>query len=328
MYDFFISHSSKDKTNITEELVKQLEHRGYKVWYDNNELLVSDNILEMVKKGIKSSYCIIIVVTDNFFESKWTFYETGFFEGSNKNSIIPVLYDVSEINKAKLLSIIGNRKYLEMNPLTNEVVVTELSKILKRTQEENKDVRTIEQLKNIQKRLAAYETVNSEIISLNIQEYLNFLETNTEYLVLAAKKIVKKVSEDLLRQKKGHIDAIENFSAAKLLEKNNIGSINFREYVEFILSGDCEEYVTKDYLVVINNAILNILTYYIHSRYPTSLSFNQIEIAQPEELAYSDFQDMYEIDKKVMREDLIANIETTYGWFKHNTINEQVRDFA
>ena len=318
MYDFFISHSSKDKIHITDELVNQLEHRGYKVWYDKNEILVSDNILEMVKKGLKCSYCIIIVVTDNFFESKWTFYETGLFDASNNNSIIPLLYDVSEINRAQLLSIIGNRKYLDRNSLASEVIVAELSKILKRTQEENKDIKTIEELKNIQKRLAAYETVNAEIISINIKEYLSFLETNKDYLILAAKKIVKHVSVDLLRQKNVRIDVIENLSTVKLLENNNIGSINFREYVEFILSGDCEKYVNNDYLVIVNNAIFNILTYYIHSKYPASLSFNQIEVAQPEELTYSDFQDMYEIDKKVMREDLIADTETTYGWYKHN----------
>ena len=318
MYDFFISHSSKDKIHITDELVNQLEHRGYKVWYDKNEILVSDNILEMVKKGLKCSYCIILVVTDNFFESKWTFYETGLFDASNNNSIIPLLYDVSEINRAQLLSIIGNRKYLDMNSIASEVIVAELSKILKRTQEENKDIKTIEELKNIQKRLAAYETVNAEIISINIKEYLSFLETNKDYLILAAKKIVKNVSVDLLRQKNVCIDVIENFSTVKLLENNNIGSINFREYVEFILSGDCEKYVNNDYLVIVNNAIFNILTYYIHSRYPASLSFNQIEVALPEELTYSDFQDMYEIDKKVMREDLIADTETTYGWYKHN----------
>lgn len=104
----------------------------------------------------------------------------------------------------------------------------------------------------------------------------------------------------------------------ELLENHNIGSVNFREYIDFILSTNSEKSVSSDYPPIINQALLNILTYYIHSRYPSKLLYEEIEIVYPEELTYSDFEDMYEIDKKVMREDLIADTETTYAWFMHN----------
>lgn len=318
MYDFFISHSSEDKIAIVEELVDSLRYMGYKVWYDKEEILVSDNIPESVKKGLKCSYCIVLIITDNFIKSKWTFYETGIFDAFNRNCIIPLIYDISADNKTQLFNIIGNRKYLDMNAVSKEEAAAELVKILRRTQEENKDIEDIEHIKSIQKKLATYETINSEIISLYIKDYVDLLEENKDYLILSsAKKIVKIILKDLLKHKKINVND-DNNSILELLEKHNIGSTNFREYAEFILSRNSEERINADYLVIMNRSLLNILTFYMHSRYPAKLSFEQIEIVLPEDLTYSDFEDMYIIDKKVMREDLIADAKTTYEWYKHN----------
>ena len=319
MYDFFISHSSIDNFYIVEDLVAQLQYMGYKVWYDKDRILAGDNIPETVKKGLECSYCVILAVTENFFESQWSFFETGFSTASNERTIVPLLYDVSREKRELLLGMIGTRKYLDMNLLTNQKTASELAKILKRTQEKNRDLRIIEKIENIKKRLATYETVNSEEISLDVKSYLTLLENNKEYAVLEAKKIVKIILGDLFKQKKVYInDNEEALEIIKLLEIHNIGSINFREYVEFILCKSNEKIVDNDKLTILNSALLYILTFYLHIRYPSSLSFNQIKVALPNELTYSDFQDMYEIDRKVMRDDLIADADTAYAWFKYN----------
>ena len=59
MTDFFISHSSYDKTSITDELVKRLTYKGYSVWYDKNNIFVGDEIREKIKKGLNGSYCCV-----------------------------------------------------------------------------------------------------------------------------------------------------------------------------------------------------------------------------------------------------------------------------
>lgn len=319
MFDFFISHSSIDKGPIVDNLVTALQNMGYNVWYDKNEILVGDNILSDIKKGLSSSYCIILILTDNFVNSKWVFYETGVFDAKKNSRIIPLLYNISENNKNIVLSIVGNRKYLDMNALTNEEAVSDLVKILNRTKKENIDLYTVNNLYDILKKLASYETVNSEIISIRLKEYLNLLENQKEYLVLSAKQIVKIVSKDLIEMKSGKtiIDNVDNFTLLDLLKKFNIGNANFREYVDFIISQDSEKNA-YDYIPIINKALCNILTYYIHTKYPLSLSFSQIEVVLSDELSYDDFNDMFEIDRKVMRGDLIADIETAYGWFKYN----------
>lgn len=319
MFDFFISHSSLDKKLIVDNLVTILQNMGYKVWYDKNEILAGDDILSFVKGGLSNSYCIILVVTDNFVNSKWVFYETGVFDAKNNSRIIPLLYNISESNKNIVLNIIGNRKYLDMDSLTNEEAVSNLVKVLSRTQKENIDLYTVNTLYDIVKKLASYETVNSEIISIKLKDYLNLLENQKEYLILSAKQIVRIISLDLLEMQNENtiIDNISNISLLELLKKYNVGSINFREYVEFIISQDSEKNA-YDYIPIINKALCNILTYYIHTKYPISFSFSQIEVAISDELSYNDFKDMFEIDKKVMRGDLIADTETAYGWFKYN----------
>ena len=79
MFDFFVSHSSIDKNTIVDDLVGTLQNMGYSIWYDKNEILAGDNILSAVQKGLENSYCLILVLTNNFIKSKWTFYETGVF---------------------------------------------------------------------------------------------------------------------------------------------------------------------------------------------------------------------------------------------------------
>lgn len=318
MYDFFVSHSSKNKALIVENLVNALNDRGYNIWYDKTEILVGDNIISHIKKGLRKSYCIILVVTNDFMESNWTFYETGFFDSMRGNCIIPLLYNVSKSNINKLLNIIGNRKYLDMNETTQETAITELIKILKRTQDENGDLTVVENLKKIQKSLASYETVNSGIISIKLKDYLELFETNKDYLALAAKKIVEIVIKDFLKHKNCTI--YENFDKERLiksLKEYGIGNKNTQEYFEFILSQDCES-CSNDMLFILNQALYNILTYYINTIYPAKLSYKQMEVVLPDFLCYSDFESMYEIDKKVMREDLIADTNTTYEWYKYN----------
>lgn len=130
MFDFFISHASIDKSAIVDNLVAILKNMGYSVWYDKNEISAGDYIRSEIKNGLETSYCIILVLTDNFEKSKWVFYETGVFDTKKNNCIIPLLYNISESSKNTILSIIGNRKYLDMNTITIEEAVSELIKTL------------------------------------------------------------------------------------------------------------------------------------------------------------------------------------------------------
>lgn len=329
MFDFFISHSSIDKYAIVDDLVNILQNMGYKIWYDRDEILAGDNIVSKIKNGLRNSYCLILILTSNFMESKWTFYEIGSFDMNEKNRIVPLIYNIDKDNKNELLSIINNRKYLDMNVLTKEEVAGDLARTLNKIKSENNDLQAVENLTTIQKKLASFETINSEIISMKLKEYLELLESKKEFLILAAKQIVKIVSEDLLKNKglKMGVD-INSITLPKLLNEHNIGNVNFREYIEYILSLDSDK-SAYGYIHILNHALSNILLYYTKIKYPTTLTFSNIEVVFSQDLKYNDFIDMFEIDKKVMREDLIASIDTTYAWFQYNEYTHiGVRDIA
>lgn len=57
-----------------------------------------------------------------------------------------MIYNISKNNKKMLFSIIGNRKYLDMNAITNEEAVSDLVKTLNRTKKENIDLYTVNNL--------------------------------------------------------------------------------------------------------------------------------------------------------------------------------------
>lgn len=329
MFDFFVSHSSNDKLNIVDNLVTSLKNMGYSVWYDKNEILVGDNISSKIQQGLENSYCLILILTSNFVRSKWTFYEMGLFDSKVNNRIIPIIYDLSEADKNMIQAILGNRKYIDGNTTIKNDIIAELARTLNRTKNENKDSLHLENLQNIQRKLASYETINTEIISIKLKEYLDLLTTNKEeYLALAAKRIVSIVATDLLKHKGIATESINTDYSHLLasLQHYTIGSQNFREYVSFVLDQNCEQYNNEN-TAILNHALANILTYYIYTKYPVNLSFSQIEIAFPDDLTYKDFVDMFEIDQKVMRPDLIADVETTYGWFKYNKFTHiAVRD--
>lgn len=319
MHDFFVSHCSKDKNTIVDNLVENLQNMGYSVWYDKEQILAGDDISTEVKKGLNNSFCLLLVISSNFIKSKWTFYETGIFDATGSERIIPLVYNASKDDKAIIQGILGNRKYLDASTLTKEEMATNLTRKLNQIKKENNDLQITEELKNIQKKLASYETVNSEIISIKLKEYLDFLETHSDFLILAAKKMVKAILEDLLKHAglKSNCTNIDNEELSDLIKKYKIGSLNTQEYLDFILTLDSEK-VSQENIRIINHALINILNYYTHTKYSLNLSSTQIEIVSPEELTFSDFVDMFEIDKKVMREDLIADVNTTYGWYTHN----------
>ena len=328
MFDFFISHSSNDKNSIVEEFVLSLKNRGYSVWYDKNEILAGDNIIEQVKEGLKQSYCIVLILTDNFVKSKWTFFEMGQFDCFENRSIIPIIHNISTENKNQILNIIGNRKYIDSEHSNKEEIITALLLSLAKTKQKNEQLFANDTLYTLQKRLASYETINADLLSIKLKEYLELVDNHRDFAISAAQKFVYNIICNLLEYQgyKSKNIPTDSKLLSEIVVQHNIGSINIQEYINFILELD-DKYNSDNYIKIINHALENILIYYIHTRYPITPSYSNIEVVYPEELTYNDFVDMYEIDKKVMRDDLIADIKTTYDWYRYNNYTHiAVRD--
>lgn len=98
-YDVFISHASKDKKNVVEELYQSLNKLGIHIFYDKESLEWGDNWKEKILSGTKKAEFAIIVISENFFDREWTERELAeFLNRQNRNGqklILPILHNIS-----------------------------------------------------------------------------------------------------------------------------------------------------------------------------------------------------------------------------------------
>lgn len=74
-YDVFISHASEDKDEIVRPLASALQQAGLRVWYDEFELRIGDNLRAKIDLGLANSRFGVVVLSSVFFAKGWTKYE-------------------------------------------------------------------------------------------------------------------------------------------------------------------------------------------------------------------------------------------------------------
>lgn len=66
----FISHDSRDKTDIVEPIALQLQKLMCPVWYDQFSLRVGDSLRESIEQGLRECSKCILILTPNFLTNK------------------------------------------------------------------------------------------------------------------------------------------------------------------------------------------------------------------------------------------------------------------
>lgn len=97
-YDVFLSHASEDKDDIARPLALALQRRGLKVWFDEFELRIGDNLIAKLNAGINSSRFGILVLSKNFFGKNWTEYELNTLESmavTEEYILFPIWHNIS-----------------------------------------------------------------------------------------------------------------------------------------------------------------------------------------------------------------------------------------
>lgn len=115
-YDVFLSHASEDKDDVARPLAIALQEHGLRVWYDEFELRIGDNLVAKLNAGINGSRFGIIVLSKAFFAKQWTIHELNMLEFlwvTENHIIFPVWHNITleEIwaYRAWLATIIGLR---------------------------------------------------------------------------------------------------------------------------------------------------------------------------------------------------------------------------
>lgn len=74
-WDVFISHASEDKADVALPLAAALSRSGLRVWLDNQQLEVGDSLRQKIDAGLAQSRFGVIVLSERFFEKRWTLKE-------------------------------------------------------------------------------------------------------------------------------------------------------------------------------------------------------------------------------------------------------------
>lgn len=116
-HDVFICHSSGDK-RFVRRVANDLGARGFKVWFDEFEMLPGDSLYDKIQHGIRTSAWFVVVLSPDSVGSKWCrrelhhALEEEFERG--RVYVVPALYRQCEVPgflKEKLWADFRSKKY-------------------------------------------------------------------------------------------------------------------------------------------------------------------------------------------------------------------------
>lgn len=107
----FLSYSSKDKPFV-KKLTDDLKKNGIRVWYDEYEIKIGDDLLERIKEGLKNSAYYGVVLSNSYLNSAWASKELQIMlyqeKIQNSKKILPIL-----IENVELPHFLQNRVYAD-----------------------------------------------------------------------------------------------------------------------------------------------------------------------------------------------------------------------
>jgi hypothetical protein len=97
IWGVFISHAKEDKEDVARPLRNLLEERGLRVWLDEAQLQLGDNLNQKIDEGLAQSSFGVVILSHAFFSKYWTKKELGGFlarESTGGKVILPVWHDI------------------------------------------------------------------------------------------------------------------------------------------------------------------------------------------------------------------------------------------
>ena len=120
-HDVFLSHNSKDK-EIVRNIASELKNNGLRVWFDEWEIQVGDDIYLKIEEGLEKSKCLLLCMSPSCFDSDWVSLErsTVIFRDpvNRQRRFVPLL-----IKNCNIPDSVRRFKYIDFrkndgNPLT------------------------------------------------------------------------------------------------------------------------------------------------------------------------------------------------------------------
>jgi hypothetical protein len=330
MYDAFISHSSKDKKKYVYKLRDLMKDFGCKVWLDEDNIITGDNILEEIKKGINDSLCVVLILTQHFFDSNWTSLEIGLTLLASSIQIIPIIVDIPESVIAKKYPFLLTKKYLQLNRNNVAICAKKLSSVITELRDRQRKTDPLNYREKV-KELNNFDSPSTNKLSILITEYEQICKVSFDAGISHATKIAIFVIDDLYERTKNSDDPKDYTSSSKLdilLNRGTGLNHGVYEHLRLLISSfgpQMTQFINdNDKKIMTDLSLASILDWYlvyIRTFFRKNMNNELIDTVWHDEFTFQDFLDMYEIDRMVLRSDLIAPPEVTYKWYQYNNFS-------
>ncbi len=128
-YHVFISHASEDKQEVVRPLAEGLEARGLKVWLDEVQMTLGDNLRREIDKGLAQSRYGVVVLSPDYLRKEWPLKELDSLmslETGLHKKILPIWHKVNSEDIAQYSPLMAGKLAAPsskgLNHLINEVV--------------------------------------------------------------------------------------------------------------------------------------------------------------------------------------------------------------
>ena len=127
-YDAFISYATENYQFVTQDMLHQLEEAGLTLCLHQKDFIPGSYIAENILQAIKNSKMTVIVLTNEFLDSKWCMYEfnmarmESIYSRNGENTLIVVKYkdfDMARVS-TELRDCLESESYLDYTQDENE----------------------------------------------------------------------------------------------------------------------------------------------------------------------------------------------------------------
>jgi len=133
-YDVFISHASEDKDAIVRPFALALQTRGLRVWYDEFELRIGDNLRRKIDAGVANSRFGVVILSNAFFAKNWSQYELDGLViremGAGNQIILPLWHNISRAEVAAQSPSLAGRFALRTTDLSVEEIADQIAEVI------------------------------------------------------------------------------------------------------------------------------------------------------------------------------------------------------
>jgi len=105
----FLSYSNKDKDFVLR-LNDDLKRNGIKTWFDIEQINPGSLWQDEIKNGIEKSNIVLVILSENYYSSKWVSIELAL---SNNKNIIPIKIDDAIYDT--IPTSISNRQWIDFS---------------------------------------------------------------------------------------------------------------------------------------------------------------------------------------------------------------------